>query len=90
MEEASHVVADCDLPQLGPVVTQRDLELVVACSCVPRQSNKMPTLFESSEERFNQMRNWEVGSVCHKRFYTSSTRTSRGRKFPVYKKNINL
>ena len=22
--------------------------------------------------------------------YTSSTRTSRGRKFPVYKKNINL
>ena len=25
-----------------------------------------------------------------KYMYTSSTRTSRGRKFPVYKKNINL
>ena len=24
------------------------------------------------------------------KYYTSSTRTSRGRKFPVYKKNINL
>ena len=73
MEEESHVVADCELPQLGPVVTQRDLELVVACSCVLRQSNKMPTLFESTEERFNQMRNWEVGSGCHKRFYAIGT-----------------
>ena len=26
----------------------------------------------------------------HIYIYTSSTRTSRGRKFPVYKKNINL
>ena len=49
---------------------QRDLELVDASSCVLRQSKQMPTLFGSSEKRFNQMRNWEVGSGgCHKRFY---------------------
>ena len=43
---------------------QRDLELVDASSCVLRQSKQMPTLFESPEKRFNQMRNWEVGSGC--------------------------
>ena len=48
---------------------QRDLELVDASSCVLRQSKQMPILLESSETRLNQMRNWEVGSGCHKRFY---------------------
>ena len=48
---------------------QRDLELVDESSCVLQQSKKMPTLVQSSEKRFNQMRNWEVGSGCHKRFY---------------------
>ena len=48
---------------------QRDLELVDESSCLLQQSKQMPTLFQSSEKRFNQMRNWEVGSGCHKRFY---------------------
>ena len=48
---------------------QRDLELVDESSCVLQQRKQMPTLFQSSEKRFNQMRNWEVGSGCHKRFY---------------------
>ena len=48
---------------------QRDLELVEESSCVLQQSKQMPTLFQSSEKRFNQMRNWEVGSGCHERFY---------------------
>ena len=42
---------------------QRDLELVDESSCVLRQSKQMPTLFQSSEKRFNQMRKWEVGAV---------------------------
>ena len=50
----------------GQVETQRqrDLERVDASVCVLRQSKQMPTLFESPEKRFNQMRNREVGSGC--------------------------
>ena len=44
---------------------QRDLELVDESSCVLRQSKQIPTLFESSDKSFNQMRDWEAVVTNH-------------------------
>ena len=44
---------------------QRDLELVDESSFVLRQSKQIPTLFESSDKSFNQMRDWEAVVTNH-------------------------